>query len=100
VVIFDRVRENLHYYPKRNRKRLLNEALNQTLVRTFSTSLTVFLTLVILFFFGGETIRGFSFAMIAGTITGVYSTLYIAVPIAYEIDKKKFHIVDEDKEEE
>jgi SecD/SecF fusion protein len=100
VVIFDRVRENLIYYPKRNKKRLLNEALNQTLVRTFSTSLTVFITLLTLFLFGGETIRGFCFAMLAGTITGVYSTLYIAVPIAYEVHKKQMKITNEDLEEE
>lgn len=96
VVIFDRIRENLGLYPKRNKKRLFNEALNQTLVRTYSTSMTVFLTLLILFLFGGETIRGFSFAMLIGTITGVYSTLYIASPIAYEVEKKQLHIVDED----
>jgi SecD/SecF fusion protein len=100
VVIFDRIRENLGYYPKRNKKRLLNEALNQTLVRTFSTSLTVFITLLTLFLFGGETIRGFSFAMLVGTITGVYSTLYIATPIAYEIEKKQDKIIDEDYEDD
>jgi len=100
VVIFDRIRENLGYYPKRNKKRLLNEALNQTLIRTFSTSLTVFITLLTLFIFGGETIRGFAFAMLAGTITGVYSTLYIAVPVAYEIQKKQLNITNEDLEED
>jgi len=100
VVIFDRIRENLGYYPKRNKKRLLNEALNQTLVRTFSTSLTVFITLMTLFLFGGETIRGFAFAMLVGTITGVYSTLYIATPVAYEIQKRQLKITNEDLEEE
>jgi len=96
VVIFDRVREILGYYPKRNRKHMLNESLNITLVRTFSTSLTVFLTLLSIFILGGDTIRGFAFAMLVGTITGVYSTLFIAVPIAYEIQKKQLHIVDDD----
>jgi SecD/SecF fusion protein len=96
VVIFDRVRENLNLYPKRNKKRLLNEALNQTLLRTYSTSLTVFITLLILFLFGGDTIRGFAFAMLVGTITGVYSTLFIATPIAYEVQKKQLKIVDDD----
>jgi SecD/SecF fusion protein len=100
VVIFDRIRENLRYYPKRNRKRVLNEALNQTLVRTFSTSLTVFVTILILFLFGGETIRGFSFAMLIGTIIGVYSTLFIACPIAYEVQKKQMKIVDDDYDDE
>jgi SecD/SecF fusion protein len=99
VVIFDRVRENLSLYPKRNKKRLLNEALNQTLLRTYSTSLTVFITLLILFLFGGETIRGFSFAMLIGTITGVYSTLFIATPIAYEVQKKQLKITDDNYED-
>jgi len=98
VVIFDRIRENLGYYPKRNKKRLINEALNQTLVRTFSTSLTVFITLLTIFLFGGETIRGFAFAMLLGTITGVYSTLFIAAPVAYEVQKKQLKIVDENLE--
>jgi len=100
VVIFDRVRENLSYYPKRNKKRLLNEALNQTLVRTFSTSLTVLITLLTLFIFGGETIRGFAFAMLVGTITGIYSTLYIATPVAYEVQKRQLKITNEDLEDE
>jgi len=96
VVIFDRVRENLALYPKRNKKRVLNEALNQTLLRTYSTSLTVFITLLILFLFGGDTIRGFAFAMLIGTITGVYSTLYIATPIAYEVQKRQLKITNDD----
>ncbi|MDD4711904.1 MAG: protein translocase subunit SecDF [Bacteroidales bacterium] len=96
VVIFDRVREILGYYPKRNRKHMLNESLNITLARTFSTSLTVFLTLLSIFILGGDTIRGFAFAMLVGTITGVYSTLFIAVPVAYEIQKKQLNIVDDD----
>jgi len=96
VVIFDRVREMLGYYPKRNRKRLLNESLNITLVRTFSTSLTVFITLLSIFILGGDTIKGFAFAMLIGTITGVYSTLFIAVPVAYEVNKKQMNIIDDD----
>ena len=97
VVIFDRVREMLGYYPKRNRKRLINESLNVTLIRTFSTSLTVFITLLSIFILGGDTIRGFAFAMLVGTVTGVYSTLFIAVPVAYEVQKKQLKIVDEDQ---
>lgn len=100
VVIFDRVRENLALYPKKNKKRLLNEALNQTLLRTYSTSLTVFITLLILFLFGGDTIRGFSFAMLIGTITGVYSTLFIAAPLAYETQKKQLKITNDDYSDE
>jgi SecD/SecF fusion protein len=96
VVVFDRIRENIGYYPKRNKKRILNEALNQTLVRTFSTSLTVFITLLTIFLFGGETIRGFAFAMLLGTVVGVYSTLFIAAPISYEVQKKQLKITDDD----
>ena len=78
----------------------MNEALNQTLVRTFSTSLTVFITIGTIFLFGGETIRGFSFAMLIGTVIGVYSTLFIACPIAYEIQKKQLKITDDDYDDE
>lgn len=100
VVVFDRIRENSGYYPKRNKKRLINEALNQTLVRTFSTSLTVFVTLLTIFLFGGETIRGFAFAMLIGTLVGVYSTLYIAAPVAYDVQKRQLKIKEEDLETE
>ena len=96
VVIFDRVRENLGYYPKRNKKRVLNEALNQTLARTFNTSGATFVTVLAIFLFGGETIRGFSFAMMVGIVTGTYSTLFIAVPVNYEIEKKQLKITDDD----
>jgi SecD/SecF fusion protein len=96
VVIFDRVRENLGYYPKRNKKRILNEALNQTLARTFNTSGATFVTVLAIFLFGGETIRGFAFAMMVGIVTGTYSTLFIAVPTNYEIEKKQLGITDDD----
>jgi len=96
VVIFDRVRENLGYYPKRNKKRILNEALNQTLARTVNTSGATFFCVLAIFLFGGETIRGFAFTMMIGIITGTYSTLFIAVPINYEIEKKQLGITDDD----
>jgi SecD/SecF fusion protein len=96
VVIFDRVRENLGYYPKRNKKRLLNEALNQTLARTVNTSGATFVTVLAIFLFGGETIRGFAFAMMIGIVTGTYSTLFVAVPTNYEIEKKQLGITDDD----
>lgn len=92
VVIFDRIRENIQLYPKRNRKEIINEALNDTLSRTFSTSMSVFVVLLSIFLFGGDTIRGFIFALLIGTIMGVYSTLFVAVPVAFdiiEIRKKK-----------
>ncbi len=93
VVVFDRVRENQALYPKRDKKQVINEALNETLSRTFSTSMSLFVVLIAIFVFGGDTMRGFIFALILGTILGVYSTLFVAVPLAYDIigrrNKKK-----------
>jgi len=100
VVIFDRVREMVGYYPKRNKKRLMNESMNMTLIRTFSTSLSTLVVLLAIFLFGGDTIRGFAFAMLVGVITGTYSTLFIAAPVAYDIQKKQLGIHDEDHEDE
>lgn len=85
VVIFDRIREHLRLYPKRSRKDVINEALNDTLSRTFSTSMSVFVVLLAIFIFGGDTIRGFIFALLIGTILGVYSTLFVAVPLGFDI---------------
>ena len=92
VVIFDRIREHIGLFPKRDRREIINDALNETLSRTFSTSMSVLVVLLAIFFFGGETIRGFIFAMLVGTVLGVYSTLYVAVPVAYDVfikEKKK-----------
>ncbi len=83
VVIFDRIREFRNLYPTRDSKVLFNEALNSTLSRTFSTSMSTLVVLVIIFFFGGDTIRGFIFAMLIGVIVGTYSSWFIASPIAY-----------------
>ena len=89
VVVFDRVRELVGLYPKRDRKEVINEAINATLTRTLSTSLSTFLVLVVIFLLGGETIRGFVFAMMVGVVIGTYSTLFVAIPVAYDIEKKK-----------
>jgi SecD/SecF fusion protein len=89
VVIFDRVRENRGLYPKRALDDIMNLSLNQTLSRTFSTSFTVILTLLAMFIFGGEVIRGFIFAMLAGVVSGILSTLFVASPLAYDIIKGK-----------
>ena len=85
VVIFDRVREYNNLYPKREKKVNINDALNNTLSRTFSTSMSTFVVLLAIFTFGGETIRGFVFALLMGVIVGTYSSLFIASPIAYDI---------------
>ncbi len=85
VVIFDRVREYNGLYPKRERKININDALNNTLSRTFSTSMSTFVVLLAIFIFGGETIQGFVFALLMGVIVGTWSSLFIASPIAYDI---------------
>ena len=85
VVIFDRVREYNNLYPKRDKNVNINDALNNTLSRTFSTSMSTFVVLLAIFIFGGETIQGFVFALLMGVIIGTYSSLFIASPIAYDI---------------
>ena len=87
VVIFDRVREYNGLYPKREKHININDALNNTLSRTFSTSMSTFVVLLAIFIFGGETIRGFVFALLMGVIVGTYSSLFIASPIAYDIQR-------------
>jgi SecD/SecF fusion protein len=80
-------------YPKRDWYTTINEAINTTIVRTINTSLTVVIVLLAIFLFGGETIRGFSFALLVGVIIGAYSTVFIAIPVAYDLivnkEKKK-----------
>ena len=87
VVIFDRVREYNGLYPKRERERNINEALNATLSRTFSTSMSTFIVLLAIFLFGGESIRGFVFALLMGVVFGTFSSLFVASPIAYDIQR-------------
>lgn len=89
VVVFDRVREYVGLYPKRDRFQIINSALNSTLSRTFSTSLSTFVVLLSIFIFGGEVIRGFSFALLIGVIVGTYSSLFIASPVVYDTVHKK-----------
>ncbi len=78
VVVFDRVRENLRKYKQRPLKEVLNMSINETLSRTFMTSITTLLALVALFVLGGDVIRGFVFAMIWGVIVGTYSSIFVA----------------------
>ena len=87
VVIFDRVREYTGLYPKRDRKQNINDALNHTLSRTFSTSMSTLVVLVAIFCFGGETIRGFVFALLIGVVVGTYSSLCVATPLAFDIQE-------------
>ena len=87
VVIFDRVREYTGLYPKRDRKQNINDALNNTLSRTFSTSMSTLVVLIAIFCFGGETIRGFVFALLIGVVVGTYSSLCVATPLAFDIQE-------------
>ncbi|MBO6190423.1 MAG: protein translocase subunit SecDF [Alloprevotella sp.] len=89
VVVFDRIRENLGLWPKRNTKRLFNESINQTLVRTIVTSFTTLLVLLCIFILGGDSIRSFAFAMILGVVFGTLSSIFLAAPIAYRTFGKK-----------
>jgi SecD/SecF fusion protein len=89
VVIYDRVREYLRENPKLTFAQVVNPALNSTFSRTMITFTTVFLVVVILYIFGGETLRSFSFAMIIGIIFGTYSSLFIATPIILDTYGKK-----------
>ena len=91
VVVFDRIRETIGLYPKRDRCQVINDALNSTLSRTFNTSLTTLVVVLCIFILGGATIRSFTFAILLGIIIGTYSTLFVATPIAYELQKKKIN---------
>src|SRR5210317_864344 len=89
VIIFDRIREFTNLFPKKDLKTNINEALNSTLARTINTSGTTLVVLLMIFIFGGEIIRGFTFALLVGVFVGTYSSLFIASPIAYDLIKKK-----------
>jgi len=87
VINYDRIRENVLLFPKRDRISLINLSVNEMLGRTFSTTATVILTLLAMFIFGGDTIRGFIFAMLFGIFIGTYSSVFIASPITVEMEK-------------
>jgi len=84
VVVFDRIREYLHLHPKKDRKEMMDSAINSTLRRTFSTSLSTFVVLLAIFLFGGTSIKGFTFALMMGVVVGTYSSIFIATPIVYD----------------
>lgn len=94
VIVFDRIRERMNEkgqsdLPGEERNKLINFALNSTLSRTILTSLSVFFVLVVIFIFGGESIRGFIFALLVGRIIGTYSSLCISTPIVIDFDRTK-----------
>jgi len=88
VIVFDRIREYFRKSPNESKTSVINRAINDTLSRTIMTSLCVFLTILILFLFGGEVTRGFAFAMLIGVFTGTYSSIFVAAPILVDMDKK------------
>ncbi len=85
VIIFDRIREYVFLHPKKDLKVNINDGLNSTLARTINTSGTTIIVLLIIFIFGGEVIRGFTFALLVGIVVGTYSSLFVASPIAYDL---------------
>jgi len=89
VIVFDRIREDSRTMKNTDKGTIINKAINETLSRTIMTSLTVFLTILSLFIFGGEVTRGFSFAMLIGVITGTYSSIFVAAPILMDLAKDK-----------
>ncbi|MGB2129541.1 MAG: protein translocase subunit SecDF [Flavicella sp.] len=89
VVVFDRIREFTNDHPKWQLNNTVNSALNSTLSRTLNTSLTTLLVLLAIFIFGGESIRGFMFALIVGVIVGTYSSVFIATPVMFDTQVKK-----------
>jgi len=89
VVIYDRIREELRKYKKMPILELINQALNQTLSRTLMTSITTLIALLSLYLFGGEVIKGFTFAMIWGVLIGTYSSIFIASPVLIKLKVKR-----------
>ncbi|HPI86897.1 MAG TPA: protein translocase subunit SecF, partial [Bacteroidales bacterium] len=97
VIIFDRIREYVTLHPKRDYKTNVNEAINSTLARTVNTAGTTLIVLIAIFIFGGEVIRGFTFALLFGVAFGTYSSVFVATPIAYDLMMKKLKKSDKAK---
>ena len=89
VIVFDRIREYSRDMKGASKTNIINRAINDTLSRTIMTSLTVFITILILFIFGGEVTRGFAFAMLIGVLTGTYSSIFVGVPVLVDFAKDK-----------
>ena len=89
VVIFDRIRENMQLMPKHPLLNNMNAAINATLSRTINTSGTTLVTLLMIFIFGGEVIRGFTFSILCGVLIGTYASIFVAAPTAYDLLTRK-----------
>ena len=88
IVIYDRIRENMLLNPYRDKKKVFNTSLNQTLNRTLVTSITTLIVVIVLYIYGGDVLRPFSFALIIGIILGTYSSIFIASPITLYLEEK------------
>jgi len=89
VIVFDRIREDSRILRGKTKAEIINKAVNETLPRTVMTSLTVFLTILILFLVGGEVTKGFAFAMLIGVVTGTYSSIFVAAPVLIDLARKR-----------
>jgi SecD/SecF fusion protein len=89
VIIFDRIRENMQLGYTTDKKKIVNDALNDTLSRTVITSGTTIIAVLVLLLFGGEVLRGFSFALFIGVVVGTYSSIFIAAPTVVNFDDEK-----------
>jgi SecD/SecF fusion protein len=89
VIVFDRIRENIENRGSRNLVKVFNDSINDTLGRTLITSFTTMIVVVVLLFFGGEVLRGFSFALFVGITVGTFSSIYIATPVVVDLMKKE-----------
>ncbi|ULB33575.1 MULTISPECIES: protein translocase subunit SecDF [Proteiniphilum] len=96
VVVFDRVREYMHLYPKRGLLDLFNDSMNATLARTINTGLSTILVIICILFFGGDAVRSFVFAMLIGVVVGTVTSLFVASPVAYRVMLKS-HVKAEEK---
>lgn len=85
VIVFDRIREFFGLYPNRSKDEVINDAINTTLSRTLMTSFTTLVVILILFLFGGASIKGFAFALLVGIVVGTYSSVFIAAPILHDL---------------
>ncbi|MAJ45493.1 MAG: protein translocase subunit SecF [Candidatus Marinimicrobia bacterium] len=88
IVVFDRIRENIHQYSKEKLESVVNLSLNETLSRTVITSVTTLVVVVVLLLFGGEVINNFAFALTAGVLVGTYSSLFVAAPVMVHLENK------------
>jgi preprotein translocase subunit SecF len=98
VVVFDRIRENFPRHRKSTPIEVMNRSINETLSRTIMTSFTTLLTVIALYFLGGEIIQGFSFTLIVGIIVGTYSSIYVASAVSLELGVSKYDLVQVEKE--